>query len=391
MIALVERDESGKETVRMAMGHFYDGNLGSDFVGVLADVICGTLVAGQNLIIECPDQNGGIMQFKVDSSGVIINGGRMYMKNEKGAMGWDAAHGFFAGTSSLFDYTDSGYVKPICIDEDGNLILDDDGFPKDTNVWIGIDGQAYFRGTVYAVDGDFVGDVHARNFYFQDGDSVKTLLDQATKKFDLSELDYIDLGGIQLDGVTGNINFSGAGSITWGNNAPVKYQFATSASGPWHDTMQSGDKYRRDSTDGGTTWGSPYQFVGTDGQNGSDANVPSYIKSTYIDASSVSSPAIRGGIISGAIFTNLSGSISSPSYTHWLEIGDVDGHSAFTFSSKSSGQIFSVYDGDAGYIGLTGKGGSSFLVADSTSDTVLPYGTWDFQYATVTGLTAKFG
>ncbi len=84
MIALVDRRTN---TVKMAMGHFYNEATGTDFVGMLADVIGGVLLAGQNLIIECPDPNGGVMQFKVDSSGVIINNGRMYMRTEKGAMG----------------------------------------------------------------------------------------------------------------------------------------------------------------------------------------------------------------------------------------------------------------------------------------------------------------
>ena len=43
---------------------------------------------------------------------------------------------------------------------------------------------------------------------------------------------YLDLGGIVIDGETGNINFTSVGSITWGSNAPVKYQFSTSLSGP---------------------------------------------------------------------------------------------------------------------------------------------------------------
>lgn len=108
---------------------------------------------------------------------------------------------------------------------------------------------------------------------------------------------YLDLGGIVIDGETGNINFTSVGSITWGGNAPVKYQFSTSLSGPWHDTMQTNDKYRRDSLDGGTTWGSAYQFKGT---NGSDANVPEWVKSitsTYIDDQWVIAPNIAGGTI----------------------------------------------------------------------------------------------
>lgn len=96
-----------------------------------------------------------------------------------------------------------------------------------------------------------------------------------------------------------------AGSITWGNNAPVKYQFGGALTGPWHDTMTANDKYRRDSIDGGTTWGEPYQFRGEDGKdgsNGSDASVPDWVRAytrtaTYIDSQWVIAPNIAGGTI----------------------------------------------------------------------------------------------
>lgn len=63
--------------------------------------------------------------------------------------------------------------------------------------------------------------------------------------------------------------------------------------------MSVNDKYRRDSLDGGTTWGEPYQFRGTDGQNGSDASVPDYITSTKITETTIESPTITGGVIRG--------------------------------------------------------------------------------------------
>ena len=58
--------------------------------------------------------------------------------------------------------------------------------------------------------------------------------------------------------------------------------------------MATNDKYRRDSLDGGITWGTAYQFRGTDG---SDASVPSYIHRTYISETEIRSPTIYGGKI----------------------------------------------------------------------------------------------
>lgn len=96
--------------------------------------------------------------------------------------------------------------------------------------------------------------------------------------------------------------------LIWGNNGPVKYQFSVYASGPWHSTMQDNDKYRRDSLDGGTTWGTPYQFRGADGRPGSDADVPQWVKDmpvTYIDDQWVISPHIYGGEITSETTINV--------------------------------------------------------------------------------------
>lgn len=80
--------------------------------------------------------------------------------------------------------------------------------------------------------------------------------------------------------------------------------------------MQTNDKYRRDSLDGGTTWGNPYQFRGTDGRNGSNGTVDysrvnkilkeTYgITETYITDGKIGSPVIQGAEIYGAkIYSN---------------------------------------------------------------------------------------
>ena len=93
---------------------------------------------------------------------------------------------------------------------------------------------------------------------------------------------------------SGNLTLNG--SITWGRDTfPVQSQFSVDGSTNWHSTQTANDKYRRDKQYDGT-WGTAYQFRGTDGANGrpgSDANVPSYIKSTYIDSVEIRSPTIK--------------------------------------------------------------------------------------------------
>ena len=130
-------------------------------------------------------------------------------------------------------------------------------------------------------------------FYNDDG--------QAALYFDAATGRYMFRGDINMQG----------GSIFWGDNFPYKSQFAASPDGPWHSTQQEGDKYRRDTYDGGKTWGEPYQFVGTDGTNGSDASVTfssvlgalqlaAASKTTFITADELGAPTIYGAKIYGA-------------------------------------------------------------------------------------------
>ncbi len=133
-------------------------------------------------------------------------------------------------------------------------------------------------------------------FYNDDG--------QAALYFDTATGRYMFRGDINMQG----------GSIFWGDSFPYKSQFASSQDGPWHSTQQEGDKYRRDTYDGGKTWGDPYQFVGTDGRNGvngSDASVTfsnvmhalqlaAANQTTFITADELGAPTIYGAKIYGA-------------------------------------------------------------------------------------------
>ena len=382
MIALVDKRTN---TVNLAMGHFLNRATGTDFVGILADIIGGTLLAGQNLIIECPDPNGGVMQFKVDSSGVILNNGRMYMRTEKGAMGFDANHGFFAGTTDLFETTDTGYVHPVCVDENGQLILDSDGFPVDTNVWFGIDGKVYIRGNIYANDGVFNGTVYARSGEFKGVVQASDFLDSAGNsmmtpegKFDA---DYLDLMGINVKNSNGEtvISIDENGIKFSAAYPPIKYQYSSNNT-DWHDTQASGDKYRRESFDGGVTWGTGYQFVGTDGSN---ASVPSYIKRTYIDATTIKSPSIEANEFNVYPYDKNDYTGSYNIYG----IHEVSGQQFHMFAIEYDGR------GTAPYIYVGSPAGGYIQMNKSYNgwEGVMDfYGTIDFSNANVTGLYLTF-
>lgn len=278
--------DSNASSAKMAIGKFVDDNTG-EMYGVVAPSIVGTLLAGENLVIENKSLNGLITQFKVDSSGAFLHNSRFYLQHETGGkIAIDPLYGVIAGTKDL--YTLSGTtLSPEFIDENGSIVYDDDGMPVNTNFFIDArTGNAYLRGTVYAENGSFTGDVTARNFYFSDGQSVKTLLSSSQKQI---PSDYLDVKGITVKDNSGNVTFSVdesgnvtlGGAITWNNAAPqVVSRFSSQseiAAGKtpltdpnWHVAMLSTDKYRVDSNDGGKTWGDVYQFRGTDGTNGVD-------------------------------------------------------------------------------------------------------------------------
>lgn len=257
----------------------------------------------------------GVMQFKVDAGGAFLNNGVLCIQTDtqdKGKLMIDPRYGIAAGTQALYTIGEDGTTLiPSFIRSDGKVELDSDNMPENANFFLDIrTGKAYFRGNIYAENGYFNGEVHATSGEFS-GTLKATTLDgkligSANASVDLSDVDYIDLGGMILDGRDGS-----TGIRFRPGYEPVKYQFATAATGPWHDAMGTNDKYRRDSLDGGTTWGDPYQFRGADGKNGSDANVTfanikaalqkaASTQKTFITADEMGAPNIYGGNIYGA-------------------------------------------------------------------------------------------
>lgn len=154
---------------------------------------------------------------------------------------------------------------------------------------VSMNGDAYFKGEVQATSGDFSGIVRASQFFVDGVDILDLFLvaNQATSE--------LTIGNITFNGLTGNISMTGnldlggditiSGNIEWNSsNAPVKYQFSINGSTNWHTDMVEADFYRRESLDGGTTWGSAYQFRGVEGAPGSDGSDASVTRANIIAA-----------------------------------------------------------------------------------------------------------
>ena len=99
---------------------------------------------------------------------------------------------------------------------------------------------------------------------------------------------------------------------------------------------------------------------------------------TYIDEWCVSSPTIKGGT-----YQNLSGDT-------WFGLGLNSNRWGFLLANDDNeGGLFGVYNGDGGYTSFSGKNNYTFLQTDGAGGESYPRGTWDFTYATVTGLTVS--
>lgn len=151
--------------------------------------------------------------------------------------------------------------------------------------------------------------VKAQDFLLNSGGSMVSILNEQGK----IKGDYIDAKGINIkDPTTGDtVLYMDTTGIHWAAKySPIKYQYATSASGPWHDTRSANEEYRRESTDGGTTWSDGIKFVARDGRNGSDASVTydnikkalqkaEGIQTSFITVDEMGAPNIYGGNIYG--------------------------------------------------------------------------------------------
>ena len=265
-------------------------------------------------------------------------------------------------------------------------------------------GNAYFKGTVYATDGEFSGTVHAMDGDFS-GKIKAATLEGTLLGANGGEIKGVSLGigGTNYDNFVvdsdGNVTMNGNivlnGSISW-SSSPVQYQFSVDGKTNWHTIMTANDMYRRDSLDGGKTWGEPYQFRGVngkDGQNGedgSDATVPTYITETVIDRYTIMAPNVYG--------TNFSiyPEDSSSTRGSFSIYGNAEGSQEcfYQVSYQYPGYPVIMIDSPAGgsieyYGGHVFQSGSTVSFVDEVSFS----GKVDFTSASVTGIdtVAKFG
>lgn len=220
----------------------------------------------------------------------------------------------------------------------------------------------------------------------------------------LAKVDQVSLKvtglGVEFEGLADGTTVIDGGCIKTGTidaqrislKGLLVYEYSVDGVNDWHYPVASGDVYRRESIDGGETWGEPYQFVGKDGQNGkdgsdgSDARVPSYVELkgldfTDISSSYIKSPSIYGGEFYGTEFNVISDGVSGSFNLY----GDYGGKQYHMFR-------VSYYAGDGAYVYLDSPASAHIYMNSTTTfgGNVTFSGKVYFDQATVSGLTATF-
>lgn len=163
----------------------------------------------------------------------------------------------------------------------------------------------------------------------------------------------------------------------------MSYEYSKDGINDWHYPMATGDMYRRETIDGGKTWGDPYQFVGKDGRNGSDARVPNYIEVRGIDFTDISDNYIRSPkIYSGEFYGNEFNIITDGSHGSLNLYGEF-GARQFHFLE------ISYYEGNGPYVNITSPDKGIIWIGD-TNGNINFSGTISFMGAKVEGITATF-
>lgn len=289
--------DDGWSSAKMALGKFTDDNIGECW-GLVAPNIVGTLLAGENLVIESAKRDGTTAVFRVDADGAKLYNSHFDLvkalqvgSNAKAWIKFDPNLGMIGGQDSianpLYEYDEDGNVIGV-IDASGDghatipSTITENNMPN-ASFWLDMNGNAFYKGSVYAEDGVFRGTVYATDgeftgtVYATDGEFSGTI--KASKLIGNLEVD---------DGEEGWL--IGAG-IKVGPNGSGGYNFVVDGNG--NVTMPTGTISFGDLSDAEDVQGEIDSKTDEDDVNNIvDGKIPKYVKSTYIDFRQVSTPQL---------------------------------------------------------------------------------------------------
>lgn len=152
----------GWNSATIGIGEFVDKNLGSLY-GIVTPALVGTILAGNNLIIESEKTDGGIAVFKMDGEGASLHNASFNLYGTSGGrIDLGAVFGIVGGgdKNTMFYYNSKGQptgvrtTKGRSVTRISNLASGD---VPNANFWIDMYGDVYLKGTIDAVGGIFRG------------------------------------------------------------------------------------------------------------------------------------------------------------------------------------------------------------------------------------------
>lgn len=199
-------------TAELAIGRFYDRNLGDQY-GIVAPAIVGTILAGRNLVLESEKADGGTAVFRVDGEGCFLHNSciNIVSENEKTHISLDPDFGIVIGEYPVYTVQENtrAVTETKIVDEDR------------AKFWVDTEGNLHFKGTLEAADGYFSGKVVAKEGEIG-GWTINSLALYKDKDSYSSTKNgiYIGTDGIAIKGSDGSITMSSTGLLT-ANNANI--------------------------------------------------------------------------------------------------------------------------------------------------------------------------
>lgn len=154
--------EDNWESATIGIGEFTDKNFGTLY-GIVLPALVGTLLAGQNLIIESEKQDGGVAVFKMDAEGASLHNASFNLYGSTGGrIDIGAILGLVGGDDpdNMFVYDQFNNPTGVKTANNKSVTKVDDLDANDTpnaNFWLDMDGGLYLKGVIDAVGGIFRG------------------------------------------------------------------------------------------------------------------------------------------------------------------------------------------------------------------------------------------
>lgn len=264
------------------------------------------------------------------------------------------------------------------VDEEGNLYARRGTFAGTLS-----GAKGTFGGQLVAASGDFKGVVQASDFLDRNGNSMMNG-DKFSSK-------YLDLYGITITNTrtgetTFGVNSYGEitinGKITMGAGSTINWATVTNENlydNPAYSLANSANTKangaQSTAADALDTADAAYSRANEAYRKANSISLPSYIKSTYIDQTTIRSPVIEGGEFYGGEFNVIAGS-DSGSFNLYGPYG----------SSRYHMFTIEYYEGDAPYIDIYSPCSGYITIGSSYGGIVFFRGIVDFEGATVRGL-----